>query len=715
MASLTGKELGNYRIEKRIGRGGMAEVYQGVHINLDRNVAIKVLHGYLAEGGDFIARFKREAKAVANLRHPNIVQVHDFDVQDEIIFMVMEYINGTNLQQRLVDLDKKGERLSITQIGSIINDIAGALDYAHSKGMLHRDVKPSNILLDSNDKAYLTDFGIAKILSDQKFTATGTLIGTPAYMSPEQGMGEELSKESDIYSLGVVAFEMITGQVPYDAKTPIAIVQKQISDPIPHIKELVKNVPDKAQDVIDMALAKAPESRYSSAEALVIALRTALHALEAADPSLKTTAASASKVDRDELISPTVEMQDVSTPQEFDQPTVLMEDGELPESIAESAIVKESVPEEKKEDQRLERDADEIKSSFFSSTRNRILIGVAGIVLVGAVVIGVQSLGNTPASPDQTQTTEPTEQTAPQGEMSGEEYYDQANSLMSQDKWAEAVEYYDRALDAGYEIADLHHLKALANTNIGNIDAAIAGWTVAIELDGEIHVYWRERGIRRLENGDLSGALEDLNRALELYTDDPITYRALSSVHYDLGQVSAAIDDAIQAARIEPNNIYNYLALTAAYLVHESTPRQAEEAMEVLDMAIEFDPTNPEVRILRGRIYWYEWGDDENALEEFDLAVENNYPGWAAPYDSRGLFYLETGQCDLAVGDFTDYLSMDTENPWIYQMRGECYAQLGEDGLARNDYGIFLVMTDGDLSFDDLRQTVLSWLDAHPE
>jgi len=284
VASLIGTEIGKYRITERIGRGGMAEVYEGIHTHLDRKVAVKVLHSHLLEGGDFVARFKREAKAVANLRHPNIVQVHDFDIQEDLIFMVMEFIDGDNLHTKLVEVGKKGERMPIKLIGSIINDIASALDYAHSKGMLHRDIKPSNIMIDQDDKAYLTDFGIAKLLDDTKFTATGQLVGTPAYMSPEQGMGEDLSEESDIYSLGVVAFEMLTGQVPYDAKTPIGIVHKQINDPVPNLSELVDGVPGTAQQVIDRALSKSPGSRYSSAEALVGALRVALYALES--PSL---------------------------------------------------------------------------------------------------------------------------------------------------------------------------------------------------------------------------------------------------------------------------------------------------------------------------------------------------------------------------------------------------------------------------------------------
>jgi serine/threonine protein kinase/tetratricopeptide (TPR) repeat protein len=320
VASLIGKEIGKYRITERLGQGGMAEVYAGIHTHLDRKVAVKVLHSYLLESGDFIARFKREAKAVANLRHPNIVQVYDFDIQEDLIFMVMEYVDGVNLHTKLVEVGNQGERMPIKLIGSIINDIASALDYAHSKGMLHRDIKPSNIMIDNDNKAYLTDFGIAKLLSDQKFTATGTLVGTPAYMSPEQGRGDDLTEESDIYSLGIIAFEMLTGQVPYDAKTPIGIVHKQINDPVPNMSELVDGVPGSAQEVIDRALAKSPEGRFSSAEALVGALRVALTALESTDPIAVPAEEGPTMVD-DGMEAPTVTMQ----AEEMEQVTVVME------------------------------------------------------------------------------------------------------------------------------------------------------------------------------------------------------------------------------------------------------------------------------------------------------------------------------------------------------------------------------------------------------
>jgi serine/threonine protein kinase len=355
MASLIGKEIRNYRITERIGIGGMAEVYLGKHILLDRLVAIKVMHGFLSEHEHVKERFKREAKAVAHLRHPNIVQVYDFDIQDDLIFMVMEYIEGTNLQKELVRLGEEGKRFPIKQIGSIINDIASALDYAHSRGMLHRDIKPSNILIDKEGKAYLTDFGIAKIFSDQKITATGTLMGTPAYMSPEQAKGDELTEESDIYSLGIVAFEMLTGQVPYDAKTPIAIVFKQINDPVPEISRLVEDVPTSAQDVIDRALAKSPEVRYSSAEELVRALRIALEALESTEtiPVIPIESEADEKMLYDTQVMSAEEMasiehdkviassKDESTSKVIDQPASLMKEEPISRDLDQPTMVME--------------------------------------------------------------------------------------------------------------------------------------------------------------------------------------------------------------------------------------------------------------------------------------------------------------------------------------------------------------------------------------
>src|SRR6478672_2334264 len=281
MSDLTGKTLGRYRIVERIGRGGMADVYKAYQPSLDRYVAIKVLHPFLLEEDGSRERFQREARSVAALRHPNIVQVFDFDTEGDDYFMVMEYVDGPNLKAVMHEQAAAGTRLSLDRIDEIITAIGGALAYAHRQGMIHRDVKPHNILFTSAGQPLLTDFGIAKIVSGGSQSLSGALSGTPAYMSPEQGRGAPLDARTDIYSLGVVLYEMVTGRVPFDADTPFAVVIKHINDPLPLPHTVVPDVPPALARVILKAMAKAPEDRYATAAELVQATHQAVILAEA--------------------------------------------------------------------------------------------------------------------------------------------------------------------------------------------------------------------------------------------------------------------------------------------------------------------------------------------------------------------------------------------------------------------------------------------------
>jgi serine/threonine protein kinase len=276
MADLTGTMLGKYHILERRGRGGMATVYKAHHTRLDRDVAIKVLHSHLAEAQDFLGRFEREGKAVAALRHPHIIQAYDFDVEGDLYFLVMEYVDGQSVEERLKDLAQRGERMPLNEAAGILHQVAEALDYAHQQGMLHRDLKPSNVLLDRRGRAFLGDFGIARMLSGTQYTSTGELLGTPVYMSPEQGQGLNLTPASDLYSLGVVFYEMLTGQVPFDADTPYAIIHQHINAPLPQPRQLRPDIPPALEQVILKVLSKKPEDRYHSAIEMALAVEQVL-------------------------------------------------------------------------------------------------------------------------------------------------------------------------------------------------------------------------------------------------------------------------------------------------------------------------------------------------------------------------------------------------------------------------------------------------------
>jgi len=285
MPNLTGKMFGKVQIEMFLAKGGMAEVYIGTHTTLRRSVAVKFLKADLQDEPDLRERFEREARVIAMLRHPNIVQIFDFDTFENQPYLVMEYVPGASLGTYLRELHKRKERLDIVQVQSLLTKIANALTYAHENNVVHRDVKPANILLTSRStpvsaekilpqdvEPILTDFGLVRFTQSNTQTQTGLITGTPAYMSPEQARGDKVDARTDVYSLGITVYEMLAGRVPFEADTTLSVLHQQIYDPPPPIDGLSKGV----QEVIDRALAKDPEDRFHTPLDFAHAFETAL-------------------------------------------------------------------------------------------------------------------------------------------------------------------------------------------------------------------------------------------------------------------------------------------------------------------------------------------------------------------------------------------------------------------------------------------------------
>jgi serine/threonine-protein kinase len=272
MANLIGQSLGRYHILEQLGEGGMATVYKAYDTRLETEVALKFIRTEkltLETMSRSLKRFEREAKALAQLTHPNIVPVMDYGEYDGKPYLVMPYLRGGTLKQRL------GKPLTYREAADLLAPIAHALDYAHQHNILHRDVKPSNILLTDTGQPMLSDFGIAKILEDEQtidLTGTGVGVGTPEYMAPEQGLVHEIDHRADIYSLGTVFYECVTGRKPYQADTPLAIMLKRASEPLPRPSQFVRGLPDSVEYVLLKALAKNPADRYPTAGAFAAAL-----------------------------------------------------------------------------------------------------------------------------------------------------------------------------------------------------------------------------------------------------------------------------------------------------------------------------------------------------------------------------------------------------------------------------------------------------------
>jgi serine/threonine protein kinase len=271
MEGLIGQSLGQCRIVERIGAGGMATVFKAYQPGPDRYVAIKVLPPFHADQPGFGERFAREARAIANLHHPNILPVHDSGQERGYSFIVMRYVEGARTLGEVMK-----EQPDLATVADVIGQVAAALDHAHGQGIIHRDVKPSNVLMDG-DWALLTDFGLAKMTeATAKLTGSGVGVGTPAYMSPEQGQGKGVDHRTDVYSLGIILFEALTGQIPHDAETPFAIILKRMSEPLPLPRSLNPQIPEAVERVILKALAREPGNRFDSAGAMAAALKQAV-------------------------------------------------------------------------------------------------------------------------------------------------------------------------------------------------------------------------------------------------------------------------------------------------------------------------------------------------------------------------------------------------------------------------------------------------------
>ena len=261
------EKIDRYTIIRELGRGGMATVYLAHDPRFGRDVAIKVLP---QQGNDQTARgrFQREARTIAALEHPAIAPVYDFGEDNGQMFLVMRLMTGGSLADRI----RQGP-IPLAEAGVILQRIASALDYAHRQGVIHRDLKPGNILFDQHNTAFLADFGIAKLMESQVNYTGSAIIGTPAYISPEQVQGNRtIDGRADIYALGAIVFEMLTGKMPYQADTPLQVLMKHALEPPPRILEANTSLPPHVQNVIDLAMAKNPDERLSTAGAMVTAL-----------------------------------------------------------------------------------------------------------------------------------------------------------------------------------------------------------------------------------------------------------------------------------------------------------------------------------------------------------------------------------------------------------------------------------------------------------
>jgi serine/threonine protein kinase/Flp pilus assembly protein TadD len=735
VADLAGKTLGKYRLIEQLGRGGFASVYKAYQPRLDRYVAVKVLHPHLIEGEDFLARFEREAKAVAGLRHPNIIIVHDFDVDDNTYFMVMEFINGQSLKERMEDLTTVGEYMPLGEVQNIIDHVSSALDYAHARDMLHRDIKPSNVILDKSGVSFLADFGIARILSNTQFTATGALIGTPAYMSPEQGQGLSVSPASDVYSLGVLLYELLVGRVPFDADTPLAIIFKHISDSLPSVRAFRPELPEALERVTYKALAKDAEDRYQKPSELAEALRNALAivqqevetvaeapehpesppamtAVEKKEPESEIVETIAVEQDVEEIVEQELEEEfDADEIERMKAPTLAVErdvDSDFDEVVP---AVDESIPtlEDELEPQ-IELDETVVEGAVKPEVaglapkkkRSSKLLKVGGFAILGIILVGVVGAilfnafsprddGQGPSISlfeEATPTKRPTNTPRPKPtENAGLKFYERGSALLYEEgDYGGAIDQFNKAIRSGYKDPDVYYERGWACHEWAyyegecSFEKAIQDYTEAIKIDPNRAHFYSDRAWSLIHIGDLDAALRDYTKATELEPDNPHMWNGKADVLTRIGDYDAALDAVNRALQLFPSEAGFYAQRAWIY----SDMGDPEAAIRELERAIELDPENPD--------YWHDRGwrksdleDFQGAIEDFSRAIELQ-PDNFWHYSARAHNHVFSGNNRAAIQDLDRMLEIDPNNDQINMERGHVFIWMEQPAPAFDSF-----------------------------
>ncbi len=669
MADLTGKTLGKYRLVERLGRGGMAEVYKAYQPRLDRYVAIKVMHSYLADDEGFVERFQREAKAIAALHHPHIVQVHDFDMQDDVYYMVQEFIEGGTLKAYLRQANDENRQVPLEETVRILAAICDAVDYAHRQGRIHRDIKPDNIMFDANGRPVLTDFGIASIVGGTRLTATGAMVGTPAYMSPEQGKGYPGDTRSDVYSLGVVLYEMVTGQVPFDADTPFAVVLKHVNEPLPIPHVLNPDISPDVERVILKALAKEPDDRYQTAGELAQALRDILE---------ENRMAAWLPLDEG-LLQPATGVRPAATPA---AETAAMPPSQTPPPPSQETVL--------------------VSPAAGKPTRKIspwiwVVAGLGGLLLLACLLVGgvlalrtvrgrarltltLVAATQVAGTPTAAQTTRPT--VAPSADLAA--LIQSGNEALGSEcdgNVQGALALFEQAVQQHPNRPEGYVGRACCAVCQDRWQDADADFARAIELDPRYApaYYWRGRA-RVYQNRDAE-ALADLSRAVELDAGLIEAWFWRGRVAGWSGDDAQEFADMNQVIALNPDFALAYLRRSALYAWYK---QDNDAALADLDHYIHMRPDDPEGYAERGFVLM-SMSEHEQAAAQFTLALERATEDDLFPlYFHRGEAFQFAGQPDRAIQDYDRAIQILADAETLFY-RGMAYYQTGGDQAALDD------------------------------
>lgn len=613
---------GRYQIIELLGHGGMSSVYKAFDPNLKREVAVKIIHSHLTGQADFIERFEREAASVAQLRHSNIIQVHDFSREGNAYYIVFEYVAGETLQERLRRLSEMRQFMSISEVKKITIALANAIEYAHSKGIIHRDIKPANVILNSHNEPILMDFGITKILGGGKHTATGITVGTVQYMSPEQIKGENVDARTDIYALGITLYEMLGGRAPFEANSTMALMMMHVQNEAPDPRSLRADIPAAFVDVVRRAIAKEPHQRYQRAADLARDVSW----IKADTGGLETV------VDYADPFETVMDMP----PQPLSRYQPAPPHSSKPHQYQATDVVLTVPP-----------PPPPIPSSGRKSKKMGILLGIAAFVILGVILAGASFFFL--SGPNVDALLAETQDAIAQGNYKqAEEKLElllaeepnnptfnllMGQALSGQQRFADSLPYYDRAIVQDNRLVEAHLGAGQANYE--------------------------------LENYNLS--LDYFNEATLISPSNVEAHAGKGESYYALGWLTEAVSPLEKWASLDQNATQPFQRLNSIYEETGDLQKQLETTRQWLER----DPQSAEAYNASGWAY-YGLEQFDEALASFSQAIQRNSDLFSA-YRGIGHVYYAMGQYEEAIQNYNKWLEYDSENPNAYNSLGWSY------------------------------------------
>lgn len=686
MSDLAGKRLGKYEIRERLGRGGMADVYKAYQPGMNRFVAVKVMHSHLSDSADFIERFKREAQNVGQLRHPHILNVIDFDAEDDLYYMVMEFIKGDTLKAYITEQGS----LPPPEAVRITAQIADALDYAHQYGMIHRDIKPANIMFTDTTRrqAVLTDFGIARLLDASGLTMSGAAVGTPAYMSPEGGKGEKVDERSDIYSMGIVLYEMLTGIIPFNADTPYAIILKHIQEPLPDLRHYQQALPDPLERLIFKALAKNPNDRYQTAGELHQALLAIQGDVTASPQTAAPLPPKKPALDNDPTIigdpststypsSPTLPKMSPNDATTLMTPKTGQKEGRFGAKVAIAITLLAIMVtfgiffiSDAFSDDDDDYDEDISKSEQGVIFHATTTLDVSEVPPTTTAIEATEAI--TEAATVESVIIDPTDEVVPPTAT-----HDAPTEIAALSPTATNEEVTPEATEEAI----------LANATLDEItpteteEVILATATQPIEVASSAFEACLNEGKSLLDQGDVEGAVEAFSCAIEI---DPSNTQALSlrASAYSYYDGDLALADLNEAIALEPNNV-ELLGRRASLL---SSIGDLEGALADYDAAIATNKADAYTYAGRGLVQ-QQLGDYDAALADFTSAIQQiGEPVPSEFYMDRAELNYQQGNYNLALGDYELAIQANPDDPWVYFGYATTSASAGDTDTALTYY-----------------------------